>query len=1188
MRPASLQSDLARANRSINAWAAAAWLVAVMAGLGALFWGACLADLWLAFARAVRLGVALALAASALAGFGCVLAVGLRRRRPDAVAALVERHYPELDNRLINVVQLARDTDDPLAAAYVRQGAPDWTSLDSRRLRHPERLLRAGAALLSVGMLWAVALLIATPAWSVAARRLLNPLSDLAPAASASLRAVRPGHVTVNQGDPLTLACDAEGRAGQKVELEWRPDHDRASTVTLGTLTGHSADTFSYAFPHVTDGFSYRFKPGNARYSERYRVTVRPPLAFASVRARLTPPPYTRLPPRDVDLLAAHLTVPQQSRLDLTLNGNRELATGTVRVDDQPPTPLKVSAAGATATLLVNSGRVVHVSASDADGASVSADLPFDLLADRPPSIRVIAPLGRVALPAGGAPRLQFEATDDYGLSRLSVQRVPRSTGATNAPAVLQEWPLAGERGATLSWTGEWTDVRSDGAFQIVAIDTLQPGEPNRTCSPPIVFDLALGDSLLEATRDACLAAGESIGRLIELQRANLTLTTRLHETAPTSTAEAWQSARDAQSHIRRLAGELLADPRQPLGALAATLRRAEEGPMLEVIDKLDRIVRYKPGERSSLSPAAVALETQILELLTRIESGLAGVRSHQSTTGLLSMIEALVKGQGETLNTVRTAVSRGLATPAALARRQDMLASDLAEFVAGCRSEAGLQERTDVEFAKAARAAADLAESRRIRADMLTAAEHLEASRTGQAVTPQTRALENLTAVQGILNAWRAQDAQRQIADVKEKLDNAKAALDKLTGIQAQVVDSLKAMETQKDRSDNARAERTEENAELKAQMEEALAKIANDLQALPNLPVGNELVEDITQIYEEVKQVAGSDKDPASELGLQKEDWILDALALQTNRMDDMEMWLVSKPDNIKRNTETFDLQEMPDIALVPLPEQFEDIIGDLLEQEEKISQEADDSTGNQGSADLPAGWGIAEGEFTDYAAKGKSGNERPEHKDQDGRSGVGRQGMSDGEVVTASGKINEGDKNIDKRMTRDSSQAGQVQEDGHTEAKATGGGKQSGVAEGLGMSGPGPRRDSTSNKPSPLGEQAMLRRNAEATYAKASLRHIRTGELDKAIYHMRQAEDALAQGQPIRQVRELQRKAVSALKQTKTELNGGFSEVALSTAERIDAAGDDRLASPADEAPARYRGMVSDYFKALSEGP
>ena len=192
---------------------------------------------------------------------------------------------------------------------------------------------------------------------------------------------------------------------------------------------------------------------------------------------------------------------------------------------------------------------------------------------------------------------------------------------------------------------------------------------------------------------------------------------------------------------------------------------------------------------------------------------------------------------------------------------------------------------------------------------------------------------------------------------------------------------------------------------------------------------------------------------------------------------------------------------------------------------------------------------------------------------------------EGMANGESGGGSGKIGEGDKNIEKRMTRDSSQSGQVQEEGHTKAKATGGGKGSGYSEEKGMAGQGPRRDSTVQMESDIGMQAMLRRDSETIYAQASLQHIRTGKLGKAIQHMRQAEDAMAKGMPIRQVKEFQRRAIMALKETQTELDSGFSDVAVTKNIQKDGV-DDQVASTADEAPAQYRDLVSEYFKVLGE--
>jgi hypothetical protein len=221
--------------------------------------------------------------------------------------------------------------------------------------------------------------------------------------------------------------------------------------------------------------------------------------------------------------------------------------------------------------------------------------------------------------------------------------------------------------------------------------------------------------------------------------------------------------------------------------------------------------------------------------------------------------------------------------------------------------------------------------------------------------------------------------------------------------------------------------------------------------------------------------------------------------------------------------------------------------------------------------------------EGEWTSFAAKGKSGNERPEHAEQTGRSLVGREGMADGETVAGSGQIRAGDEDIKKRRTNDPSQAGEVKEETNTDAVATGGGKLSGTASEQGMTGQGPRRDS--NAPGDLrGWQAMLRRDTEALYAQATLLRIRTGSLDEAIQFMRQAEDAIARGQPIQQVREYQRRAAEALKRTQLELGAG-AVIDTGPVEPAAAPVDGNTAGTPDEAPTGYRDLVSEYYKSLS---
>lgn len=110
-------------------------------------------------------------------------------------------------------------------------------------------------------------------------------------------------------------------------------------------------------------------------------------------------------------------------------------------------------------------------------------------------------------------------------------------------------------------------------------------------------------------------------------------------------------------------------------------------------------------------------------------------------------------------------------------------------------------------------------------------------------------------------------------------------------------------------------------------------------------------------------------------------------------------------------------------------------------------------------------------------------------------------------------------------------------------------------------------------------------MLRRNAEQIYAKASMMHMRTGRLDEAILNMRKAEDAIEKGYPIRQVREYQRRAAVALRRTQADLSGRTLDVSGKGA-AVKQNDDSFYAGAAEEAPAEYRDLVAEYFRALSE--
>ncbi len=1158
----------------------------------ALLWLLAMSDMLLHFQRIGRvIGGVLLFAALGAAVWLISKALGKRRTR-EAVAVSVERMFPELDNHLINYLQFSRsgETRDAMISAYLANDIPAWGAIDGKKWQDRKLWQRCWAAFGVVALIVAGTAAWSGPGWFNAAARILNPFSARPPATFARIIEVKPGDGYVMIGAPLTLNLKTDGKSGQKVFLDLWPQDDKKSSLQLGKLRGGEQE-FAYTLPRVTTGLKYRFRAGDAE-SDKFDIKAVTPLAFKKVDVTITPPAFTKLPVRQFAALAAPVIVPEGSQMRVIVEANRAMKSAVLLNGTNEIKLVEKVGEALGGTLTLTEGESLRLVGDDSYGGHAESLLNLEILRDKSPDIRVIQPAGKALLGLNGTPRIEFEVNDDYALDRVTLERIVTEGREAKAEPVA-DFPQEGGKKFAKSWVAEnftFPAGANTVTYRLVATDRVAPGLKQHTArSSAIVFELlSAAAAATQGEQRSVSEVAHNLHKLVELQAANVERTTRLDAEKQYTDPKLWGAIFDVQSDIRRLAGALLSDPRKPLGGMTLMMRDLHGGPMNTAVVTLQRFQQSPAAGKPDLAQKALGLERQILRMLTMTSESITKVEQNREITGLLALIEALVIGQQQTLDLTGVSLRKSEKIAPTLVDKQDRLSQDTTEFFKQCRTESTKLAQNDKEFSGILTKIADLGEKDdKVAAIMLKAAEQLEQNKAADAQPLQTTALTKLKDYQKVLNEWRTADAKEKMAELQQTVDKVAAELKKMAELQKEIVKNIRQTLQQPDKSDKKVDELLQDVMDVKANMAEAALQIAKDLQIFPELPVSNELVSDVNQIYEEIQQVAGSESNPTTELGLQKEDFVLGLLEAAGKRADDLEMWLMSQPDNTKRDTEAFDKQELPQIPLITLPSEFNDIIGDLLDQEKKEEEKADDSATNQGSAQNNLnGWGIAEGEYVNYAAQGKSGNERPDHKEQDGKSLVGRQGMSNGETAAGSGKINEGDENIEKRMTQDSMQSGQVQEEGHAEAKATGGGKMGGYSDELGMAGTGPRRDAAVNQGGDAGWQAMLRRNADALFAKASLSHLRTGSLDEAARYMREAEVAIQKGLPIREVREFQRKAVAALKRTQAELQAG-NATQLHTGGSQQNTGD-QMAAAADDSPPAYRDLVSEYFKSLSEAP
>jgi len=413
---------------------------------------------------------------------------------------------------------------------------------------------------------------------------------------------------------------------------------------------------------------------------------------------------------------------------------------------------------------------------------------------------------------------------------------------------------------------------------------------------------------------------------------------------------------------------------------------------------------------------------------------------------------------------------------------------------------------------------------------------------------------------------------------DLKELRDRLRDFLDE----QKKVIEASK--ELAKRPVDDYQETDQRELERLKAiedQWDKFLTEAISDFSKVPEVYASNpslckELIEvktDVEMAADALSKKAMDIVVPLEELGMEGAEEIV----------ENLERWLPDTPDREAWSQEDFTGDY--EIPHAELPEQLEDLVGDLLEEEEDLFEEMDDVTSNAGdSIDKGAGWDAMDGPISSFSAKGVTGNRLPNTSEISGRSGEGRTGKASGEFVeeTATGK---GGRRTPTRLSPDDFSKGEVKDtSGEAPTGATGGGKISGSGQ-EGLEGPVPP-EVQRRMGALAGKQAQLRNKAEGVKAGLQVRNYESFTLDRAIDQMRRVERDLLAG---RYHNAMRRRDVvlENLKGTKMLLTGEMrvrrdSSAALPTEVQKDVL--DALEKPM---PRGYEEYLKRYYTRLSEG-
>ena len=281
---------------------------------------------------------------------------------------------------------------------------------------------------------------------------------------------------------------------------------------------------------------------------------------------------------RTLNGLTDQIIVPRGAALTVSLSCNRPLLRSSMFGGGSTPVPLASIEDGRkwTATLpVVDADETLMITSYTAQDEKLNTILKVAMETDRPPKIRIIAPAGNVTLAPGAVPSIQWEATDDFGLTKIAIEQVslenvkPEDTTET-AGTVLKEWKVPDNaRTFANTWKGDVLPKPGHPVgFRVVAFDNYGPGEPHRTQSAVLVFQVSGEKEMSDGATKRASETEATLEKLVELQTRNLERTEQLAGALNTVKPEDWAGPQDAQKEIRRITGVLLADPKKPLAVL--------------------------------------------------------------------------------------------------------------------------------------------------------------------------------------------------------------------------------------------------------------------------------------------------------------------------------------------------------------------------------------------------------------------------------------------------------------------------------------------------------------------------------------------------------------------------------------------------------------------------------------------
>jgi len=556
---------------------------------------------------------AIGLSAAAIMGFAVLftrVVMPLQWWTKPRTAAEIERRFPKLGQRARTVVQYAGLSEERVHLEGVSPSLFDALEAETEFQAEPLDLdaIVPGKRLLATSALAALptlALVIAVASgveWRIAMSRALlfdRPYTTLS---------VRPGSLTVDQGQTVPIAAELEGRPQRDVILQTRPDGKPRTPWTSAPLRGGPGLRREGELEKVQHAIAYRVSAGSTS-SPTYVVRVRSPLAVRLFEVTLNPPAYTGMKPNtvkggDIRALAGTLATFRIAfdsppvEASLVLDDPSAHAKGK---DEHPPQVIRLHDGGSalTAELTLTKGWVYRIEARTADGRVLPRNrYRIDVRDDHPPRVVFDEPDEALEVHPVAEVRNRIHAGDDFGLTRAGI--VFRFNDGEEQTLVARDFPAPPAAGKPTTATAieetllleKLAASATDSVTYFAFAEDNDPAGPKRTETDLRYIDIRPFKREYKKREAGEESGGQSttLNELIARQRFNLNRGVRLARRKPADKGPSEDPFKIAgfEETLVGLTREFTEGIEGIVGERVEPLHQAEEA-MLAAVEALDR-----------------------------------------------------------------------------------------------------------------------------------------------------------------------------------------------------------------------------------------------------------------------------------------------------------------------------------------------------------------------------------------------------------------------------------------------------------------------------------------------------------------------------------------------------------------------------------------------------------------------